>query len=392
MKKIIGLILGITIMGGVSAKEIGFDPGMNKALAASLHPDNLARYSETCPDSSSGKCYGTILAGGGFYTLPYDADPLRPDMNGVYSDKETFEWKRDSENNLIAQVTLDIRSYHSSSTPSVYAGLQLNIPIGNSYAGLDFSNPLWAVPSNTIDRAKLEFRAVVCPRENDPYFLTLHYYSDGWSVEKQNGYSLAFNYAFSWNTPETPDIFKEGVMSQGQFMREWGIGTEADARLYDTTIAIDSHRYGMLPMPSNNSAITVSCTANIESLPFKKVTFNIGQWLNILEFKEIIHPLDSYKYSGGIIAGVELWGRAKVVIQVKDHTMLSGPLEDDNIDEGKFRLPDNSMWYSNGNGVCQYINLVHAGVASANHLSVVAKIPESMVTGWCPGAETLPLF
>src|SRR5574343_341726 len=381
---IAGILLSLTM--SLAMAGIGFDPGMKIALAASYNPKNLQRYVESCPASPTGRCYGTIPAGGGFYTLPNDVDSEEywKDTRSVFSDM--FKWKRDTNGDLIAELVIDSRSYPSSCTPSFYTGLQLNIPIGDSYGGMSFSNSAWAVPSATIDRAQLEFRATVCPTKDD-YFLTLPYYNDGWSVPDQSGYSLAFNYSFSWNTEKTPIIFSYPLISQGKFMRLYRVGTETDAQLYDTTFWIDAHKYGMLAMPPNNSAIYVGCNVDINKLPFKKVTFNVQNWLEVLETKKLIHSIKNYKYSGGIIAGVELWGRAKVVVQVKKHEMKAvGEPEIPEIPVGKFRMLDNSLWYSNGFEACQYINLQHAGVDSVESVkAIVPSIPSSWGLGWCPG-------
>jgi hypothetical protein len=371
------------------AAELGWDAGMKKALAASLLPGH-AQYQEACPDSPTGRCFGTIQKGGGFYTLPIEVNTA----DSMAYSKNYFQWVR-QEGELIARLEVDSRDYPNPMTPNFYVGLQRNIPIGNTYAGLDFNDPVAAPKSSLIDNASLEFRAVICPRAPaEDYFLTLHYYSDGWSIPDQQGYSLAFNYGFSWSLSDYPVIFKDALMSQGAFMRTIGY-SENESALYDTTIAIDAHRYGMLPMPSNNSAVTVSCTADINTLPFKKVTFDIGKFLGLLKLKGIINNNDHYRYAGGIIAGIEAWGRVKVTLDVRRHIMRSDRSKENqnaNISEGLFRLPDNSLWYSNGEGVCQYINLEHARIAAAQDIArIVPFIPAQMQTGWCPGYDTLDL-
>lgn len=294
---------------------------------------------------------------------------------------------------LIAELIVDSRNYYTRVTPNFYNGLQLNMPIGQSYAGITLGNPKYAPKSSTLHHASLEFRAVVCPNAGEDYFLTMHYYNDGWSLKHHDGYSLSFNYAFSWNTQETPFLFAPAFITQGEMMRRLGMN-EADAKLYDTTVAIDAHRFGMLPLPSNNSAIKVSCTADIGKIEFRQVRFNVKTFLDLLEVKQVIHPVSDYQYSGGIIAGVELWGRARVVLQVRNHSMFDSPPESiGSISEGKFRLDDSSLWYSNGNAVCQYVNFNHAGVRSVYDISrVLTMIPENIQAGWCPGYDTIPLF
>jgi hypothetical protein len=96
-----------------------------------------------------------------------------------------------------------------------------------------------------------------------------------------------------------------------------------------------------------------------------------------------------------VVASVEMWGRAKVTIQVKNHTMRDEPLtQTEIIPVGKFRMPDNSLWYSNGmTAVCEYINLQHAGVSSVQEINrTITTIPPAMMTGWCSGYNTIKLF
>lgn len=171
-------VLSFNLLSCAFAKNIGFDPGMNVALAASTNPNNPKRYVESCPDSPTGKCYGTIQPGGGFYTLPNDADSDSYWEMTKTAFEDMFEWKRDGNGDLIAQLTIDSRNFPTPWTPNLYTGLQLNLPIRNSYAGMDYNNRNWTVPSSSIKKADLQFRAVVCPNANDDYFLTLHYYND----------------------------------------------------------------------------------------------------------------------------------------------------------------------------------------------------------------------
>lgn len=382
-----GLLLTLLTSSAFSA-TLGWDPGMKKALAASLVPGDT-HYQEDCPSSPTKKCFGTIPNGGGFYTLPIE---VSDGINTTYA-KNYFKWIN-QDNEWIARLEVDSRTYPSTITPNFYVGLQRNIPMNGMYAGLNFNDLVSAPRTSEIDNASLEFRAVICPRNaQEQYFMTLHYYNDGWSIPDKHGYTLAFNYGFSWNTMQHPEIFKNALMSQGAYMRSTG-EPENVASIYDTTIAIDVHRYGMLPMPSNNSVITVSCNTDINTLPFQQVTFDIGKFITILKLKGIIKNNNNYRYSGGIIAGIEVWGRAKVTLDVRRHVMRS---DRDNpntyLTEGMFKLPDNSLWYSNGIGVCQYINLTHAGVLSAQEITrSINSVPENMPAGWCPGYNTLNLF
>lgn len=78
-----------------AAKEIGFDPGLNTALAASLYPGGK-HYKEYCPDSPTGRCYGTIPNAGGFYTIPIEADTEENiERNKDVFINDGFHWKRD---------------------------------------------------------------------------------------------------------------------------------------------------------------------------------------------------------------------------------------------------------------------------------------------------------
>ena len=52
----------------VAPAHAGFDPGTTRRLAAGAFPSS-PNYWESCPDSPTGRCHGTLRAGSGFYTL-----------------------------------------------------------------------------------------------------------------------------------------------------------------------------------------------------------------------------------------------------------------------------------------------------------------------------------
>lgn len=373
-----------TLGSSVLAGDIGFDPGLRYPAAASLQPRGQ-HYKEDCPASPTNRCYGTLPVGGGFYTLPLEVDENYLNYPQYFANY--FNWVLDKDGAWVAQLEIDTRKHPTTATPAFYAGLQTNIPIGDMYAGLNFNNPNHAPPANHINHASLEFRAAVCPNNNDPYFLTLHYYSDGWAVKRNSGYSLAFNYAFSWNTQETPWVFQRPLVTQGMVMRELGFA-EDQAKLYDTTFWIDAHLMGMLPLPQNNSAIAVTCNG-IEHVEWKSARFFIQQFLELFSAKGILFPSSEYRYTGGIIAGVEIWGRAKVTIQVKNHRLRSDfPSSKDHL----FRLADQTLWHRDQyGGICRYASIEHAGVYA------IQDVPQDL-TGppaswsWCPGFDGVNLF
>ena len=387
---IVGLLL---IYGNTMAGNIGLDPGMTKALAASLYP-NDPHYIEFCPDSPTGKCFGTIPNEGGFYTLPveiqtgYLADLPKEATDGF------FKWKREN-GELIAELTIDTTNtkyFPSAVTSNFYNGLQINIPIGNYYAGNNFSNPIWSPTASKIEGAELEFRVKTCHHQNDDYSFTLHYYADFWSTSLQNGLTLAFNYGIYQTWEELPDLFKSAFISQGQYMRDNG-WNEADAKIYDTTFIIDSHRYGYLPTPQQSVVFvdtTQNCSMVLETQQWKKLHAPIKHWLEMLSFRNKIGDPNNYKYIGGVIAGIEQWGRAKTILQVRRHRLIEIGDSPSFFSAGVFRDTNGGIYYSNGKEWCKFINLRHAGITDANQISRIETIPQ--FTSWCPGADIVDLF
>lgn len=378
-----------------TAVEIGFDPGLNKALAASLYPHG-GRYVEFCPDSPTGRCYGSLPSGSGFYTLPVEV------QYGYLADlppalwQDFFQWKRE-DGELIAELVIDSRNpqYFATATPNLYNGLQLNLPIGDTYAGHTLSNPTVAPLAERVDHAALEFRAKTCAAANAPYFFTLHYYADFWSTFYRSGATLAFNYGLFWNDETPPALFRPSFTSQADLMRRLGL-PEAEAQPYETTFFINAPRYGLQALPVKDAGLlhdpTPDCSLPLEAQPWRRIEFPIASFLRVLRYRSLIRSLDTYQYAGGIIAGIEQWGRARTVLQIRRHRLEDAPLAR-TLAEGHYRLPNATLWYVNREQqVCQYVNLAHAGLANAEDAPLITELPPSASSGWCPGAERIPLW
>lgn len=385
----------IVVFMATRAQALGFDPGMRLALAASLFP-NEPLYLEQCPNAPGGHCYGTIPNGGGFYTLPYDLDESLGRSFGARYRNRLFRWLRE-DNELIAELTVDATDtalFPSTATPNLYNGLQLNTEIAGAYTGISLRNTDQTPSVTAFDAAEFEFRAKFCPHGADPYFLTLLYYASYYAPRYNTGLALAFHYGFAWTGDVPPFTFQSPYISQGALMRRIGM-TDAQASPFDTTIFIDAHRFGFLPMPPQNSAIridtSVDCGLAMASIPWRHVSFPVQRFVKNLDAQHMISPWAEHRYAGGIIAGIEQWGRGMTVLQVRRHRLR--PIGDTAPPPaGYFRnLQDNSLWYSNGVTVCQYVNLTHAHASSADAITAtVPTVPAAWSPIWCPGADTIP--
>lgn len=383
---------------------IGMDPGMTKALAASMYP-HLPDYVEFCPDGPGGRCAGVIPAGGGFYTLPVEINYLmelpQNKRNGF------FRWIKDVDGvGWIAELTVDSRSYSSPLTTNLYNGLQLNTPVGVLYGGITLNRPEQTPLMDDVSFAGFEYRAVTCALEKQGPTMHgyLHYYVSFWDVVAKQGFQLAIDYGHFWHGPSGPPLsFADDVATEQQLCVKANVPISnpfCDPHTYH----FQAHLIGLLPMPANGGGVALdmspNCSLKVESQPWVKMNVPIASFVSLLRRKGEISPQGNFRYMGGIIAGVEWWGRNKTVLQVRKHSLYRGgpstPPGGLRYPAGKFRTQNSfgaELWYSNGwDASCRYVNLLHAGVASASAISQIYPAPPTqMRLDWCPGSDQLSL-
>ena len=372
---------------------IGCDPGMTKAVAAAIYPNDPA-YVEFCPGAPGGHCAGTLPAGSCTYTLPmYDLpESLGRIMNASARDK-LFSWTTDENGRLVAQIIIDSSQFTSTATANNYAGLQQNTDIPGGYYGLTLSNSTQTPFVTAFDSAEIAFRAKICPHGQDPYFSTLMYYIGFNSPQYQKAITLAFHFGYSWTGDNTPAIFESAYASQGEVMRRLGLPNE-QAQPFDNTIFIDAHRFGLLPMPMNNSVITIdhseNCSLPMSSIPWRTVVFPVQHILQGLEAQGLLQaPWQSFRFVGGTPCGAETWGRLIHETQCKEH-YLKTSTDTSPPPPGKFRSIKGAIAYSNGVSVCYYVNMSHAQITSADQITrIVPAVNLAWSPIWCPGVNTI---
>ena len=380
----------------------GFDPGMKKRLAADIFPERPATYFESCPDAPSGKCYGVIPNGGGFYTIPGNvADANRipaerqackinsgelfnPDFTTGNTDVPCpfyFTWKKSASNEVVAQLLVNTLPYRSPATINNYHGLQTNIPGGGIYAGLDFNNQQMTPYANDIFLAKLKLRSKVCfgdKIQDGHQFGRLVYYANFHSILMQQNFTLAFNIGIFHQSSSVPRVLISYLA------RESDIGGPQD-EASQRTFHIDASHFGVGPINSIMAMdATSNCSLSIESLPWVELKIPIWESINYLVKRGLLSSAlaNSGKYSHGIIGGIETWGRSAVGLELQGHSLFSKrsgtimPLPiSGKIPVGNFRLAadgDVNIYHSDGNGnYCRYLTLGHADVMDITEVSPI---------------------
>jgi hypothetical protein len=167
----------------------GWDPGLTHALAASAFPCS-PDYFESCPGSPSGKCFGTLPPGSGFYTLGGGSTNSSCRINGgagsrwspntqnldvpcpyrfswVHEDGRSWTVESPTERpasststnrasststnrSLVARAEVDSRGFKSGMTPNLYVGLQENIVVPPVYGGINVHNATMAPPLRQV--------------------------------------------------------------------------------------------------------------------------------------------------------------------------------------------------------------------------------------------------
>lgn len=399
----------------------GFDPGLKKRLAASYRHNST--FFESCPDSPTGLCYGTLNPGNGFYTLPGNSLDTPSDLSrrscrinsgelfqptseqALVPCHLYFAWESDlGSRDTVARLEVNTIPYRNAATLNNYNGLQLNLPIGDSYGGIDFNREDMTPFLETLEKAEFEYRGKVCygDKSSDKIqFGRIVYYASFWNSSRQNGFTLAFDYGNYYQNPQN-SLIPDYVQRESDIS---GDTTNVGQR---NTFYINSYQYGIVP-ESDGPVMdaTTNCSISMNQVPWKKVKIPLKSTVKNLIRIGYIDPslLSGTKYAGGTIAGVETWGRSQTIIEVKNHSFFkTGPAQVNNfpsnqiLPEGKFRLQNDggkNIYFSNGSGgYCRYLTYGHGAIIDPKEVTrVFAREPLGLDHNhYCSGAESYQEF
>ncbi len=310
----------------------GFDPGMKTALAATTDPQS-SYYFESCPSSADNKCYGTIPNKGGFYTIGWDEplhnctintgmmyyeDPGNPNVSCPFY----FEWKNTTDK-LSAHLTVDTLNFSSGNTRNIYIGLQENTNTprnknSTKYFGVNGSNFSNTPYLSNITTISFDMRAKLCPgpQEENRFGRILYYAGLGGTG---NGITLSLD-LLQYTAPNQP----AGALVK-TVNTELELCNCTDQRAANV-IHVNGYYAGILP-PEQTIFVdnTPTCSTPLEEVPWIHVQIPMQQMVQILIDHGYTNTtaLEGARYTSGIIGGIETWGRSRVELEIKDHTIYT---------------------------------------------------------------------
>lgn len=353
----------------LGAEKGGFDPGMNVARAATFFLDD-PNFFQTCPDASdgSGLCYRSdgagnnlgLQSGGGFYTLATDGnscqinsgEPSTPNSgNSNVPCPFYFDWKFDSSGKPISHLEQDTRGYKSWTTPNTYNGIQVNTPLGpNTYGGLE--NTIHEGDSamtpffDTVQSARFDLRAAFCDgsRASDPdrivrltyYFTAVNphfnnpqgYATTEFSIDIIKSVRHSDPYAAVITDPVNRFVFFE------DHSVDW-TGSPllvANQKTADLTVHVDASKFEIISNEAIQNALFQDRTADCS-----QSTLSASSWIEFeIPIRDIVASLVQQGfvsserlagawYFGGMMSGIEAWGRGKTTVEIRDHKLLLRP-------------------------------------------------------------------
>ena len=321
-----------------SRRPVGFDPGLRIRRAATIDPQGPLYY-EDCPDGPDGRCYPAVPPGGGFYTLAndegikgtcriacgerYDANEWNPDVPCPY----WFSWVDLPGGEVAAEISIDSTGFKHHLTPNLYLGLQENIP-SRIYAGCDYLSPDQALPFEQIDSITLSLRAAASwdPDLPDPArFGRLFTYVDWLDVEKKLHTQVSLDLMHYIDADATVDVsdlpVAQRFYEESEWLRAHGEATHFNESVYCGHV--DAAAWGAVP---DGLRFVTTADADVEpsvdDQPWVDLDIDLRQLFDRMVDEGVL-PTErlSGTWVGGIVLGLELWGRTAAVVQVKDRTM-----------------------------------------------------------------------
>ena len=264
----LGMALGdsnspVAPVAPVAPAHAGFDPGTTQRLAAGAFPSS-PNYWDSCPDSPTGRCHGTLRAGSGFYTLGGGSTNASCRINGMNASRWTpnaanpgvpcpykFSW-HDTDTaprgggGVIARAEVDSRGFVSGETPNLYVGLQENIVVPPVYGGIALGNSTMCPLIADVDRIAFKMRSKRCYGAGVPKpsgFGRVAAYFKLWNVALHRGVSVSVDvFTFLDGRPWSPTLpirrpvpFLDGGGAWHIDGAAWGFVPNGSAPLLDTT-------------------------------------------------------------------------------------------------------------------------------------------------------------
>ncbi len=317
----------------------GFDPGMTVSAATTFYP-SLPGYFESCPDSPTGRCAGSIAKASGFYTISagedqspqsclinsgeqgnmYPHNPVNPNVKCPYY----FYWRK-KLGHSIARFSIDSLSFPHFNTKNLSMALQQNIPNGeHSYGGLNFHDDKLTPKIKDIAAITFDFRTKLCadPRGNSDAANELSHVTTYFGfISQRHGIKkeFALNLFDRAVLRSAPPGFR--VPFPRRMETENDIGGPAHM---NDSIHVNAKAFGLVDSGLNYDIDgTPNCSKRIEEVAWKSVHIDVPRLLQeaIAAGKLPAHALEDAKLTHVLMLGMEHWGRLHTQSELRAYTI-----------------------------------------------------------------------
>ena len=315
----------------------------------------------------------------------YDADSNNRQVSCPYY----FNWKRQG-NDLIANLKIDTLGFLVNKTENIYLGIQTNNAGGAPYYGLDFNNNYHAPKIENIDKISLKIRAKICytPKKDDIYRSgRIMYYFGWWNVEKQQRETISLDILHFWRpSGHKPGWVTEYVNTEAELSGK--TADDSDYNIRKHTIYVNGKALGVIPESYDfYYDSTPNCSSSIDNATWLQIDIPVKGLIKRLLQEGFIDKeiLEGAKYSGGILGGIEFWGRNLVELEVKDHAIYGKVCVGNNIDQtGNCNEVCGAASICNGMRPLDFIPFCDKGGNSAMHDRCSATCqPEDRLDNMC---------
>ncbi|MFA6094904.1 MAG: peptidoglycan-binding protein [Candidatus Paceibacterota bacterium] len=309
----------------------GFDPKFTQQLINTGTPKGPYYY-ESCPDSPTGKCFPDKKPGSGFYTLFYDDTQCALNSAELYDSVGEnlgvpcpfyFQWKKEGDKS-VGYVAVDSRKFKSASTKNLYIGIQENAsygsvesknPMEGIYGGLDLRNINHSPFISNVESIDMDMRAKICysEKETNVYVRLASYigwFKSGTETYLERSQDLSLN-VFTHIKGPYPSFFPNPVAH----------GKDLGEGLNYNTLHVDGKAYVKASSDPFLKDTTRDCSKKLSTQPWVSVKIPFAEMATDLINKGYLKKdvFNASRYSGGIVAGIEAWGKAKTELEVKNY-------------------------------------------------------------------------
>ena len=303
--------------------ELGFDSGLMIRRAA-YTDSTSADYFESCPDSPTGKCLGTIQPGGGFYNLSIDGGYKC--LINASTCPYSFQWRTDPETRQ-PSAFIRMNTFNSPNPWWQYFGLQENVPAG-IYGGIDWNNLQHTPKITDINEVHFKFRTRTCwtpfNSDNNRYGRYVYYLS-WWNESLQKFQQVGINLQTFADVRDNITLpFTAVASTEAEMNSDICTGPNPDPRcdsLLKYITHINGAYFGIVNSTDSSLDVTPTCSERLSSKPWMTVHFKLQPILTQLIQMGKIDPaiLAEARYNSGIITGTETWGHVLTEVEVTDH-------------------------------------------------------------------------